>query len=92
MPALATAVTRADENGRVWGAEEGISVSEGIRMMTSWAAEADGESATRGRIAPGYLGDLTVLGEDPHRVPANDIASIPVLMTIVGGVVRRIVE
>jgi predicted amidohydrolase YtcJ len=92
MPALATSVTRADEHGTVWGAQEGISVTEGIRMMTSWAALADGEQAIRGRIAPGYLADLTVMAEDPHLVQDADIASIPVLMTVVGGDLRRIVE
>jgi hypothetical protein len=91
MPALATSVTRADEHGNVWGPEEGISVSEGIRMMTSWAALADGEGSIRGKIAPGYLADLTVIAEDPHLVQDGDIASIPVLMTVVGGDLRRIV-
>jgi predicted amidohydrolase YtcJ len=90
MPAIATAVTREDEQGNVWGADEGISVSEAIRMMTSWAARADGEQAIRGKIAPGYLADLTVLAEDPHLARKADIASIPALMTVVGGDVRRI--
>lgn len=90
MPALETAVTRRDERGEVWGADQAISVDEGLAMMTSWAAAADGEEGIRGRIAPGRLADFTVLAEDPHLVPGPEIAEIPVRMAIVAGRVRTI--
>jgi hypothetical protein len=33
----------------------------------------------------GQLADLVVLGEDPRRLPAEEIAGVPVLATVVGG-------
>ncbi|NIP93673.1 MAG: amidohydrolase family protein, partial [Akkermansiaceae bacterium] len=51
MPAIATAVTRRDADGNVWGAEQAITVQEAISMCTAWAARAAGEESDRGRIA-----------------------------------------
>jgi hypothetical protein len=38
----------------------------------------------KGRIAPGMLADLVVLGDDISRVPVEEVCDIPVAMTIVG--------
>jgi predicted amidohydrolase YtcJ len=43
----------------------------------------------KGRIAPGMLADLVVLGDDISRVPVEEVCDIPVAMTIVGGVVEH---
>jgi predicted amidohydrolase YtcJ len=88
LPALATAVTRRDEAGKVWGQEQAITIAEAVSMMTTWAARADGEEAVRGQIAPGFLADFTVLETDPELVSPADLAEIPVAATIVGGKVR----
>jgi hypothetical protein len=39
----------------------------------------------KGKIAPGLLGDLTVLSEDYFTVPDDHIKQIESLLTIVGG-------
>ena len=85
MAAVATATARVDAGGHVWGPEEGIDFDEAIMMMTRWAAEADGLGHERGRIAPGYLADLTVLPRDPRPLPPDELAAILPSMTIVGG-------
>jgi len=56
-----------------------------LRMFTAdaaWACHMD----DRGVLAPGRLADLVVLGADPWRTPVDDLPSIPVDMTVIGGV------
>ncbi len=85
MAAVATATARVDTEGNVWGPEEGITFDEAVTMMTRWAAEADGLSHERGRIAPGYLADFTVFPRDPRSLPPDELANLKPTMTIVGG-------
>lgn len=83
--ALATAVTRTDQQGRSWGSDEAISVEEGLAMLTEWPARADGEGHVRGKMRIGHRADLVVLDHDPLRERPEDYAEIVTLMTIVGG-------
>ena len=55
---------------------------------SGWAPEAAwaaGEEDRRGRLVPGALADLVVLGDDPVTVDTSAIGEIPVLATFVGG-------
>jgi predicted amidohydrolase YtcJ len=85
MPAIATATGRTDATGRVWGTEEAITFDEALAMMTRWSASASGQENDRGRIAPGYLADFTVLHTDPRPLPPDEIADLTASFTIVGG-------
>ena len=85
MAAVATAISRADAAGRVWGPEEAIGFDEAIAMMTTWSAEAAGLAKDRGRITPGYLADFTVFGTDPRPLPPDELAELTASHTIVGG-------
>ena len=38
-----------------------------------------------GRIAPGFLGDLTAFAEDPVDCPSDDLPDLPVRLTVVDG-------
>lgn len=85
MPAFATAVSRADADGNIWGADQAISVDEAIAMCTSWAARAVGAEEERGRIAPGQLADFTAFAVNLHEVEVNDLAEVEPVATIVDG-------
>jgi len=39
-----------------------------------------------GRLAPGYLADLVVLNADPFNTPPDELLSLKVQATMVGGV------
>jgi hypothetical protein len=87
---LHSAVTRQDlkrwpEGG--WHPEQRMTLEEAIRAYTAGAAYAAFEEDTRGRIAPGYLADLTVVGRDLRAIPPGEIPDAGVAYTIVGGVV-----
>jgi predicted amidohydrolase YtcJ len=65
--------------------EEQLTVDEALRMYTLNAAHASSEENLKGSIGEGKLADFTVISQDPHEVPSNEIHAIAVEMTIVGG-------
>ena len=85
LPALATAFSRSDADGNVWGSEQAITIDEAIAMCTSWAAAAAGDGHERGRIAPGFLADFTVFDIDLHQVSLSELAEVEPIATIVDG-------
>lgn len=81
------AVTRRDKNGEPaggWYPEERLTVAETIAAYTIGSAYADGLEHERGRLAGGYLADLTVLSADPYTIETETLRSLRVMMTIVG--------
>jgi hypothetical protein len=78
------AVTRSSDVGP-FVPEQAVTVREALRMLTTWAARAQGEDATKGSIEPGKLADMVVVSADPTAVPPATLREIRVLRTIVGG-------
>ncbi len=64
--------------------EEAIPLADALRMFTRDAAVAC-HMDDRGMLAPGLLGDLVVLGEDPFAVAVDDLPELPVDLTVIGG-------
>ncbi len=54
-------------------------------MYTVGSATVSGEEAVKGRLAPGFLADFTVLEGDLMAVDADEIGAVEVLATWVGG-------
>jgi predicted amidohydrolase YtcJ len=82
------AVTRKDSSGNPpegWYPSQRLSRAEALALFTADAAYAAFEEDSRGRIAPGYAADLTVLARDPMTVPESEIPAIPTVLTLVGG-------
>ncbi len=79
------AVTRKDDQGRTWGETEKVTRQEALWMTTNWSAYYTGDQDRLGTIEAGKLADLVVLGKDYMSVPEDEIADIPVVMTLVGG-------
>ncbi|MGF1507743.1 MAG: amidohydrolase, partial [Anaerolineae bacterium] len=69
---------RSGENGR-------LSLSEALHGFTIGPAYAAGMEDRLGRLAPGYLADLVVLGDDLTQVDPMTLGDIEVLGTMVGG-------
>ena len=51
-------------------------------MNNAWVA---GQEDLKGRLAPGFLADLAVLGQDPFEIQAEELKDVQVLWTVVGG-------
>jgi predicted amidohydrolase YtcJ len=82
------AVTRRTLDGKHpggWVPAQKIDVESALRAYTVGAAYAEAREARKGRLAPGYLADLVLLGGDLFTMPAEAIRSTPVVLTVVGG-------
>ena len=72
----------ADAN---WHLEQRVSRAQALKMLTLSPAYAAFQESQRGSIAPGKLGDFTVLSADIMTIPEPQILTSHVLMTIIGG-------
>lgn len=85
MMAIQSMVTRTDYRGRVWGANQRVTVDEALRIATSNGAKASYEESLKGTITAGKLADFVILEKDPHDVPAGAIKDIRIARTVAGG-------
>jgi predicted amidohydrolase YtcJ len=85
LMAMQSMVTRTDYKGRVWGANQKVTVDEALTIATINGAYASSEENLKGSITAGKLADFVFLEKDPHDVPPNEIMNIKVNRTAVGG-------
>ena len=79
-------VTGGTLNGEGVRAEEHrLSVEDALRAYTRDSAWFTGESASRGRIVPGYHADLCVPTEDPFSIDPEQLRHVRSSLTVVGG-------
>lgn len=87
---IEVAVSRRSPRDTTGGAllpDEAIPVDEALLAYTLGAARAIGTDSLAGTIEVGKAADLVILGRDPRTVPWHAIGDIPVLATLVDGVV-----
>jgi predicted amidohydrolase YtcJ len=82
---LRSAVTRLTQTGQRMGPGQGVTIDEALRMFTLHGAFASFEEDLKGTITAGKLADLVVLSGDPRAIPAEDLPSLSVEMTVVDG-------
>jgi len=85
MLQLYAAVTRKNEQGRVYGPRQKLSRAEALRSVTYWPAYLNFNENSVGSIEPGKLADLVVLDRDYLTCPEEEIRQIKVLRTILDG-------
>jgi len=69
-----------------WLLDQMLTAEQGLRAVTVDAAYALGDEARRGHLAPGMLGDVTVLSGDVTTATPDEIRAMTVIATIVGGI------
>jgi hypothetical protein len=82
---LQSAVARQTRAGTVLDPREAIDVREALRLQTAGAAYGGFEERLKGSLELGKLADCIVVSEDPFAVPPEQLGSIQVDTTIVGG-------
>ena len=86
MRGLYSAVTRRAVDGTVeFEVNERLTMAEAILAYTQGSAFAEYRENSKGRLTPGMVADMTVLSGSPFEVPPQELLSIRVLRTIVGG-------
>ena len=85
LAGLQTMVTRRDVGGRPVGSEEAVPLDDALRAYTVNGAYASFEDGIKGTLAPGMLGDVTVVETDLGHVPPDELATVKVDLTIVDG-------
>ncbi|MGH9814034.1 MAG: amidohydrolase family protein, partial [Candidatus Acidiferrales bacterium] len=85
---LYAAVAREFEAGGPaggWQPQEKINLEQALRAYTWGSAYAEFSEARKGTLTPGKFADLVVLSKDITRLPARELLSTEVLLTMVGG-------
>ena len=70
-----------------WLLDQLLTVEQGLRAVTVDAAWALGDETRRGHLAPGTLGDVTILSGDVLGATSDEVRDMSVIATIVGGTV-----
>jgi predicted amidohydrolase YtcJ len=83
--AAVTRRTLDGKNPKGWVPQEKITVEEALRAYTAGDAYGVFAENRRGKLAPGYLGDLVLLDRDITRIPPEEIEQAAVKATVVGG-------
>lgn len=73
----------SDLTGKRYFEAEALSVYEAIKLYTTGSAKASYKPDSRGKLAPGFAADFTVLEADPFEIAKENLRSIKVAKTIV---------
>jgi len=85
MTGIYAAVTRRGMSGKQYGPEEALSTLEALRGYTRNAAYFTFEEAIKGTIEVGKLADLVVLEADPLTQSPEELLTLKVEQTWLGG-------
>ena len=85
IPNYYAAVTRKLAGGRVFYPAQRMSRMEALRSYTLLNAFSAFEEDVKGSLTVGKLADVTVLSKDITSVPDDEIRTVKVTYTIIGG-------
>lgn len=78
-------VNRQTSSGADFVPSERITMQQAVRPYTVGSARAVHREADLGTLSRGKLADFVVLSDDLYKVPAEQIESVRVTATVVGG-------
>ena len=85
LAGLRAGVLRTIDERPAWHAEQALTVEEALEAATVNPAWLARDEQRRGKLLPGYLADLVVLSRDPFECPLDELGTIEVVATMVGG-------
>jgi len=78
-------VLRTVDERQPWHPEERLTLEEALQATTANPAWLARDEHRRGKLLPGFLADLVVLDRDPFQHPAEELPSVQVVATMLGG-------
>jgi len=82
---LAAGALRTIDERPSWQPEQALTVEQALHAATVAPAWLARDERRRGKLLPGYLADLVVLDRDPLGIEPEELPSLQVLATMVGG-------
>jgi predicted amidohydrolase YtcJ len=78
-------VLRTIDERPPWHPEQRVTLDEALSATTVNPAWLTGDEHRRGKLVPGFLADLVVLNRDPFELDPEELPSVQVVATMVGG-------
>ena len=77
---------RSTTDTPAWLRDQLLTAEQSLRTVTLDAAHVLGDETRRGHLAPGTLGDVTILSGDVTAATPDEIRAMSVVATIIGGI------
>ena len=85
LAGIAAGVRRTIDDRPAWRPEESVTIEQALHATTVAPAWLVGDERRRGTLLPGRLADLVVLDRDPVACQPDELPSVEVVATMVGG-------
>jgi predicted amidohydrolase YtcJ len=85
LAGVAAGVRRTIDDRPAWRPDESVTVEQALHATTVAPARLAGDERRRGTLLPGRLADLVVLDRDPVACEPDELPSVEVVATMVGG-------
>jgi predicted amidohydrolase YtcJ len=85
LAGIAAGVRRTIDDRPAWRPEESVTIEQALHATTVAPAWLAGDERRRGTLVPGRLADLLVLDRDPVACEPDELPSVEVVATMVGG-------
>ena len=85
LAGIRAGVLRTIDERPGWYPDEALTVEQALLASTVTPAWLAGDERRRGKLLPGYLADLVVLSRDPVACSPDELESVEVVATMVGG-------
>jgi len=85
LAGMRAGVLRTIDERPAWHPEQALTVEDALRASTVTPAWLARDEHRRGKLLPGFLADLAVLTRDPFECPPDELGSIEVVATMLGG-------
>ncbi len=85
LAGIRAGVRRSIDDRPAWHPEQCLDVERALLATTVNPARLTGDEHRRGKLLPGYLADLVVLTRDPLECPPEELETVEVVATMVGG-------
>ncbi|MBM2824125.1 MAG: Amidohydrolase 3, partial [Thermoleophilia bacterium] len=85
LAGIRAGVLRTIDERPAWRQDQCLTIEEALVASTVNPAWLSGDERRRGKLLPGYLADLVVLSRDPLACPLDELETVEVVATMVGG-------